>query len=71
MTTSGEVTPDNTICIVSGWGNTVDGGSISQVLMAVFIPIVTTSTCLQVYGGRSVITERMICAGLKEGGTLL
>ena len=71
MTSSKEVTPDDTMCIVSGWGHTSDGGTISQVLMAVTIPIVTTATCLQVYGGRDVVTERMICAGLKEGGMIL
>jgi secreted trypsin-like serine protease len=50
---------------VTGWGTTAFGGSTSNVLLEVSVPIVTNQTCSQAYWG---ITDNMICAGYEEGG---
>ena len=51
---------------VMGWGATSSGGPSSDVLLQVDVPIVAQQTCNDAYGGS--ITERMICAGVPEGG---
>lgn len=55
-----------TIARVMGWGAIASGGNDSDVLLQVDIPIVSQQICNAAYGG--VITARMICAGLAEGG---
>nr|CAH0102262.1 unnamed protein product [Daphnia galeata] len=66
--------PDSTIdpgttCIVSGWGTTIagGGGSVSDVLLKVAVPIVSNSECKSLYGG-NVIYPSMLCAGFIAGG---
>ncbi|MCB9079558.1 MAG: trypsin-like serine protease [Anaerolineaceae bacterium] len=51
---------------VTGWGTTSYGGSISDELMEVQVPIVSNATCAASYG--SSITDSMLCAGYAEGG---
>lgn len=53
---------------VSGWGATVEGGYGSPDLMAVSVPVVSKAICNQKesYGG--TMTDRMLCAGEREGG---
>jgi trypsin len=46
---------------ITGWGTTSEGGSISQVLREVQIPIITNADCRYYYGASS-ITDRMVCA---------
>jgi len=55
----------NTVC--HGWGTTSEGGSIPAALRKVTVPIVSRATCRGQYG-QSAITDRMICAGLTQGG---
>ena len=43
-----------------GWGTTSYGGSSSDVLMEVEVPVVTKETCTAAMTG---ITDSMICAG--------
>ncbi|XP_049860252.1 trypsin alpha-3-like [Schistocerca gregaria] len=50
---------------VTGWGTT-DTGSISSTLQYVTVKIQERSSCNKTYGGR--VTERMICAGVEQGG---
>jgi len=50
---------------VTGWGTTSEGGSISQVLREVTLPVVTNSFCNNAYGN---ITPRMLCAYQTGGG---
>ncbi|MEZ4831027.1 MAG: trypsin-like serine protease [Caldilineaceae bacterium] len=50
---------------VTGWGRTSEGGSSSNILMEVQVPIVSNRNCNSVYGN---ITDNMICAGYTEGG---
>ncbi|CAG4970022.1 unnamed protein product [Parnassius apollo] len=52
---------------VAGWGTTEEGGSVSNVLREVMVPIISNEDCLKTsYKGR--ITENMLCAGTDEGG---
>ena len=56
------------ISIVTGWGVTHGGGSISSQLQEVKVPIVGNERCQKAYRPLS-ITDRMLCAGyLGEGG---
>ncbi|XP_061424523.1 trypsin-3-like [Lethenteron reissneri] len=58
-----------TTCRVSGWGNTrASGSSYPDKLMAVDVPVISTTTCNagSAYGGE--ITANMVCAGFMAGG---
>ncbi|KAM3968045.1 trypsin-7-like [Aphomia sociella] len=52
--------------VVTGWGDTSEGGSSSDTLMVVTIPIVSIQSCNETYSNS--ITPRMFCAGYEEGG---
>ena len=60
--------PTGTMCTITGWGTTQEGGNASPFLMQAKVPIVDRQACRhnQSYGGK--ITENMICAGLRQGG---
>merc|ERR1712046_96724 len=58
---------EGTICTVSGWGTTTEGGSLARVLQKVDVPVVSDEHCRDSYG-QSDITDSMICAGLDQGG---
>ncbi|KAF2896657.1 hypothetical protein ILUMI_09517 [Ignelater luminosus] len=55
-----------TSAVVSGWGALTEGGPSSDQLQAVTVYIVDRNKCNVTYGG--IITDRMICAGVPEGG---
>ncbi|XP_049957861.1 trypsin-7-like [Schistocerca serialis cubense] len=55
-----------TAVTITGWGDLSYEGNSTEQLQAVTTHIVERSECNESYGGR--ITERMICAGEKEGG---
>ena len=50
---------------VSGWGNTSDGGDVSNVLKFVALPVVASDVCAQTYDN---LTDNMICAGGSAAG---
>uniref|UniRef100_T1J1Z5 Peptidase S1 domain-containing protein n=1 Tax=Strigamia maritima TaxID=126957 RepID=T1J1Z5_STRMM len=54
--------------IVIGWGRTEEGGRSSTVLRKAIVPIVPSSTCKDNYGRYRIDPDRMLCAGLEEGG---
>merc|ERR1719336_1978656 len=56
---------EGTICTVSGWGTTTEGGSLARVLQKVDVPVVSDEHCRDSYG-QSDITDSMICAGNLE-----
>merc|ERR1712106_917970 len=56
-----------TMCTVSGWGTTSEGGSLGSTLMKVTVPVVSDDDCRAAYG-QSDVADSMICAGLDEGG---
>merc|ERR1711982_195238 len=58
---------EGTICTVSGWGTTTEGGSLARVLQKVDVPVVSDEHCRDSYG-QDDITDSMICAGLDQGG---
>ncbi|KAK4020476.1 hypothetical protein OUZ56_002450 [Daphnia magna] len=58
--------PAGTIITVSGWGTTSEGGSISDVLLSVDIPVISDADCSAAYGGS--VTSSMMCAGGPNGG---
>jgi len=61
--------PAGTITTVSGWGTTSSGGSISNRLLKVDVPIVSIADCKAAYGNLNVDANSMICAGnLANGG---
>ncbi|XP_029833635.4 chymotrypsin-like protease CTRL-1, partial [Ixodes scapularis] len=63
---------DGMTCTASGWGRTKDvtqGGSLSQSLQKVDLPIVAYRTCRYYYRSiNDVVENTMICAGPKAGG---
>ncbi|XP_058452709.1 trypsin-1-like [Malaya genurostris] len=64
----GEAVKDNTRCTISGWGNTQSSAESNAVLRAAYVPAVNQQRCnkaYEIYGG---VTDRMICAGLRQGG---
>jgi secreted trypsin-like serine protease len=52
---------------VLGWGRTAYGGTHSDVLRQVTVPVVPQQTCQEAYGAGE-ITDNMLCAGPEEGG---
>jgi hypothetical protein len=51
--------------VVTGWGDTTGNDNYSNELREVTVPIVSNTSCNQVYGG---ITSNMLCAGYAAGG---
>jgi len=63
----GEEYDAGTVCTVTGWGTTSEGGNLAHKLQKVDVPVVSDKDCRSAYG-QSEITDSMICAGLDEGG---
>jgi secreted trypsin-like serine protease len=49
-----------------GWGNTREGGSPSDVLRQVDVPVISNAQC-KTYPRYSTVTDNMICAGYPNG----
>lgn len=63
-----QIVPDNSYCLVSGWG---DRGKLikgSTILQAVQVPIVNFDKCNKTYEADDGLTPRMMCAGFDQGG---
>ncbi|XP_024119827.1 trypsin-2 [Oryzias melastigma] len=58
--------PAGTMCLVSGWGNTMNPADDGDKLQCLNIPILSDSDCNNSYPG--MITNSMFCAGYLEGG---
>uniref|UniRef100_A0A3P9LM28 trypsin n=1 Tax=Oryzias latipes TaxID=8090 RepID=A0A3P9LM28_ORYLA len=58
--------PAGTMCLVSGWGNTMSPADDGDKLQCLNIPILSDSDCRNSYPG--MITNSMFCAGYLEGG---
>ncbi|GAB1862293.1 trypsin [Camponotus japonicus] len=54
--------------IVTGWGATKEGGSVSSHLQKVDVPILSNSECRATNYPSYKITDNMLCAGYKQGG---
>jgi len=60
-------TEAGTVCTVTGWGTTHEGGlMLPSQLQKVDVPVVSDEECRVAYGDQ--VQDSMICAGLKEGG---
>lgn len=62
-----EVAPATQVT-VSGWGATAEGSAGSRDLLMASFPVVATATCNQPASYDGSITERMMCAGTRDGG---
>ncbi|XP_023689004.1 trypsin-1 isoform X2 [Paramormyrops kingsleyae] len=59
--------PAGTMCLISGWGNTLSSGSnYPDTLRCLDAPILSDTSCKNAYPGQ--ITTNMFCAGYLEGG---
>lgn len=54
--------------IITGWGDTSEGGSSSNALLEVSVPIISNSICNTPSSYNGEITENMLCAGQAAGG---
>ncbi|KAK3088910.1 hypothetical protein FSP39_025326, partial [Pinctada imbricata] len=58
---------ENEMCVVTGWGTTSEGGSVSDRLQEVYKPLLSESTCSSKLGN-SFKLNSMLCAGFERGG---
>ncbi|XP_026227201.1 trypsin-1-like [Anabas testudineus] len=58
--------PAGTLCLVSGWGNTMSSTADGDKLQCLEIPILSEEDCENSYPG--MIDNSMFCAGYLEGG---
>ncbi|XP_055700154.1 trypsin-1-like isoform X2 [Phlebotomus papatasi] len=63
-----EQVPDGTMLMVSGWGDTQNAHESRNQLRAAKVPKYNDKACNDAYKGFGGITERMMCAGVLEGG---
>uniref|UniRef100_A0A1Q3EVA0 trypsin n=1 Tax=Culex tarsalis TaxID=7177 RepID=A0A1Q3EVA0_CULTA len=60
---------DESLSLVSGWGDTKSLEESTDILRAVVVPLVNREECAEAYKNDQPVTESMICAGFaKEGG---
>ncbi|KAJ6648503.1 Trypsin-1, partial [Pseudolycoriella hygida] len=62
--------PDDTPCIVSGWGKTKNSHESRDHLRSTVVPIVNQEICDEAYFFFGGVTDQMICAGLLDDGAL-
>ncbi|KAJ8012691.1 hypothetical protein DPEC_G00045520 [Dallia pectoralis] len=58
-----------TMCWISGWGSTLEGGNASDSLLSARVPLISTKACRAPGVYQGYISSGMICAGYLEGGT--
>lgn len=64
----GEEYADDTLSLVTGWGNTQSIDEPRDRLRAVVVPLVNQEICSEAYSMFGGVTDRMICAGFLEDG---
>ncbi|XP_043557536.1 transmembrane protease serine 2-like isoform X2 [Chiloscyllium plagiosum] len=62
----GQTFPSGSNCVISGWGDLLEGGTPAATLHWTVVPLLTYYDCKKLY--YDTITSRMFCAGLEEGG---
>merc|ERR1711887_392106 len=60
---SGEEYSAGSMCTVTGWGTTSQGGSLAGTLQKVDVPVVSDDDCRGSYGQEDIL-DSMICAGV-------
>jgi secreted trypsin-like serine protease len=68
ISASEEQTLGNKSLFVTGWGATQEGGAAVKTLREVAVPLVSNKDCSDPLAYGSKITDRMLCAGLAQGG---
>lgn len=63
-----EAIADGTECLVTGWGHTKNMSESNVHLRKTIVPIVNHSECVGAYQRAYHVTDRMLCAGLADGG---
>ncbi|XP_053692371.1 trypsin-1-like [Sabethes cyaneus] len=63
-----ESVADGTLCEVTGWGNTQSINESRHSLRAAYVPSFNQQDCNRAYGLYGGVTDRMLCAGFREGG---
>lgn len=63
-----EPVDDGLMLSVSGWGNTQNINESNKILRKASVPKVSHKDCDDAYVSYGGITERMLCAGFKQGG---
>lgn len=58
---------DQSLCLVTGWGNTQNSNESRILLRGAEVPIFNQRKCAKAYS-RYTVTPRMICAGFDKGG---
>lgn len=53
---------DDSVVLVSGWGDTLNVNESPDFLRAVFVNIVNYEKCEEIYKNDGGVTDRMICA---------
>ncbi|KAM9327170.1 trypsin-like isoform 2-T2 [Gastrophryne carolinensis] len=67
VTLPGSCSPAGTVCLISGWGNTLSSGTnYPDLLQCLDAPILSDTECRNSYPGE--ITSNMFCAGFLGGG---
>lgn len=56
------------LSVITGWGALQEGGSSSEVLQTVSVPVVSKSVCGEAYSSYGGIPEGQICAAHPNGG---
>ncbi|XP_049296147.1 trypsin 5G1-like [Anopheles funestus] len=59
---------DGTVCVVSGWGDTLNPAELKDRLRATDVALVNDAVCQTAYVSFGTITERMVCAAYHTGG---
>jgi uncharacterized repeat protein (TIGR01451 family) len=67
-TEDGSLANPGVTATVTGWGTTSSGGSDSDVLLQVEVPIVSTADCNSSSSYNGGVTAQMICAGFIDDG---
>merc|ERR1711974_596555 len=70
LPSQGEEYSAGTMCTVSGWGTTSEGGSLGQILQKVEVPVVSDDDCRDSYGQNDIADHISVLDILREGRTL-
>uniref|UniRef100_A0A4W5Q0Y1 pancreatic elastase II n=1 Tax=Hucho hucho TaxID=62062 RepID=A0A4W5Q0Y1_9TELE len=60
---AGFLLPHNEPCYVTGWGRTVTGGALPDVLQQALLPVADHATCTQPDWWGFMVRDTMVCAG--------